>query len=297
MKLSLIQMNASDDRDANVEKACNFLDEAAKEKPDLIVLPEFFNYFYFAMYRDYKYVKMAEKDDGYTMTRIKGKAREHGVYIIATIYEEQMPAIYYDTAILVNPRGQIAGKYRKSHPPGNRSLERIYYRYGSKFPVFTIGDWKVGVVICYDLNFPEAARCVMLNGAELLVVPFCEAVNYLSPSASSLPGDTGVGAINKNSWLRQWDLKTGQRAIENQVYLAACNHVGQEKDAVIIGESRVVDPWGEVIVSAGDQERVIHCELDRGKLLQLRQTTSVLRDRRPDLYKAITTDTEDLPLL
>ncbi len=297
MKLSLIQMNAGDDRDANIEKACNFIDEAAKEKPDLIVLPEFCNYFYFAMYRDYKYVQMAEKDDGYTMTRIKDKARQHGAYILATIYEEQMPAIYYDTAMLVSPQGRIAGKYRKIHPPGNRSLERIYYRYGSKFPVFNVCDWKVGVVICYDLNFPEAARCAMLNGAELLVVPFCEAVNYLSPAASSLPENTGVEAMNKEGWLRQWDLKTAQRAIENQVYLAACNHVGQEKDAVIIGESRVVDPWGEVIVSIGDREGVIHCELDRGKLIHLRQTTSVLRDRRPDLYKAITADTEDLPLL
>jgi N-carbamoylputrescine amidase len=296
MKLSLIQMNAGDNRDANVEKACTLIDEAARGDPELIVLPEFFNYFYFAMYRDYKYIQMAEREDGYTMSRVMEKARQHNVHIIATIYEEQIPGIYYDTAMLVNPEGQITGKYRKTHPPGNRSLERIYYRHGSKFPVFQVADWKVGIIICFDLLFPEAARCAMLNGAELLVVPFCEAVNYLSPAASSLPENTGEKAMNREAWLRQWDLKTAQRAIENQVYLAACNHVGQEKDAVILGQSRVVDPWGKVIVSAGEKEGIVHCELDRSKLLGLRQTTSILRDRQPELYSAITTNTEDLPL-
>ena len=89
MKLSLIQMSCGTDRDSNVARACDFIDQAAKEKPDLIVIPEFFNSGFFAQYRDYKYVQWAEKDDGFSITRIKEKAKQHSVYIIATIYEQE----------------------------------------------------------------------------------------------------------------------------------------------------------------------------------------------------------------
>ena len=91
MKLSLIQMNCGSDRDTNVARASDFIDRAAKDKPDLIVLPEFFNNLYFAQYRDYKYVQWAEPDDGFSMARIKEKAKQHKVYIIATLYEQEQP--------------------------------------------------------------------------------------------------------------------------------------------------------------------------------------------------------------
>jgi len=109
-------MNSGQDRDDNMLRTCQFIDQAAQEGPDLIVLPEFFNTLYFAQYRDYKYIQWAERDDGYTMTRVRDRARQHGVYIIATIYEEESPGIYYDTAMVVDPQGQIVGKYRKNHP-------------------------------------------------------------------------------------------------------------------------------------------------------------------------------------
>lgn len=296
MKLSLIQMNSSQDRDTNVARACQFIDQAAQNRPDLIVLPEFFNTLYFGQYRDYKYVQWAERDDGYTMTRIKDKARQHGVYIIATIYEEETPGICFDTAIVLDPQGQIVGKYRKTHPAAYRSLETIYYRYGSKYPVFRIHDWRVGMVICYDLFFPEPARCVTLKGAELIVVPFCEPVGFLSPATSNIPADTGEGAINKETWYHQWNARMRVRALENTVYLAPCNHAGQEGEAVFAGGTLIVDPKGKVVSEAGAEEGIITAELSRELLVQTRQTTPFLRDRRPDLYKAITSETEDLLL-
>jgi len=296
MKLSLIQMNAGQEQDTNVARACQFIDQAAQEGADLIVLPEFFNTLYFAQYRDYKYIQWAERDDGYTMTRVRDKARQHEVYIIATIYEEESPGIYYDTAMVVDPQGQIVGKYRKTHPAAFRSLEKIYFRYGSKYPVFRIHDWKVGMVICYDLSFPESARCVMLNGAELVVVPFCAPVGYLSPAASNLPSMTGKGTIDKKAWLRRWEAQMTVRASENLVYLAPCNHAGKEGDAVFAGGTRIVDPRGQIVTAAGSGEEIISAELDRDLLVQARQTMTTLRDRRPDLYKAITTEMEDLPL-
>ncbi|MBM4447858.1 MAG: carbon-nitrogen hydrolase family protein [Chloroflexi bacterium] len=294
MKLSLVQMNCGHDRDTNVARACDFIDQAAAEKPDLIVLPEFFNNLYFAQYRDYKYVQWAETDDGFSITRIKEKAKQHRVYIIATIYEQEQPGIYFDTAMVVDPQGQIIGKYRKTHPAGFRALELIYYRYGSKYPVFQIHDWKVGMVICYDLHFPESARCVALNGAELIVVPFASPIGYLSPEASSLPGSTGPGSIDKAAWLRRWNAQTTCRAMENIAFLAPCNHTGQEGDAIFCGCSRIISPRGEIIVDAGEGEKVITAELDRQSLISARQSTPFLRDRRPHIYKAIVSETEDL---
>lgn len=294
MKLSLIQMNCGNDRDSNVARACDFIDQAAKEKPDLIVIPEFFNSGFFAQYRDYKYVQWAEKDDGFSITRIKEKAKQHSVYIIATIYEQEQPGIYFDTAIVIDQQGQIIGKYRKTHPAGYRSLELIYYRYGSKYPVFEIHDWKVGIVICYDLHFPESARCVTLNGAELIIVPFASPAGFLSPESSNIPDSTGPNSIDKAGWLRKWDARMTCRSIENIVFLAPCNHTGQEGEAVFCGGSRIVDPKGEVIVDAGEEERVITAELDRQLVINARQTTPFLRDRRPHIYKAIVSETEDL---
>ncbi len=294
MKLSLIQMNCGKDRDSNVARACNFIDRAAREKPDLIVLPEFFNNLYFAQYRDYKYVQWAEKDDGFSITRIKEKAKQHSVYIIATIYEQEQPGICFDTAMVIDRQGQIIGKYRKTHPAGFRALELIYYRYGSKYPVFEIHDWKVGIVICYDLHFPESARCVTLNGAELIIVPFASPVGYLSPGSSSLPSSTGPDSIDKTGWLRRWNAQMTCRAVENIVFLAPCNHMGQEGDAIFCGNSRIVNPKGEIIVDAGEEEKVITAELDRQLLISARQTTPFLRDRRPHIYKAIVSETEDL---
>ncbi len=295
MKLSLIQMNCGKDRDTNVSRACDFIDQAAREKPDLIVLPEFFNNLYFAQYRDYKYVQWAERDDGFSITRIKEKARQHGVYIIATIYEQDQPGICFDTAMVIDRQGQVIGKYRKTHPAGYRAVELIYYRYGSKYPVFGIHDWKVGIVICYDLYFPESARSVTLNGAELIIVPFASPVGYLSPVSSSLPDSTGPDSIDRATWLRRWDAKMTLRAIENIVFLAPCNHTGREGDAIFCGGSRVVDPKGEIMVDAGEEEKIIAVELDRQLLISARQTTPFLRDRRPHIYKAIVSETEDLP--
>lgn len=296
MKLSLIQMNSGQEKEANVARACQFIDKAAKDKPDLIVLPEFFNTVYFGQYRDYRYVAWAEPDDGSTMTRIKDKARQHGVHIIATIYEEEAPGVYYDTAMVIDPQGQIVGKYRKTHPAAFRSLEKIYFRYGSKYPVFRIHDWRVGMVICYDLFFPESARCLAVNGAELIIVPFCEPVGFLTEVSTNIPAISGEKAIDKAAWLDSWRVRMRMRAIENVTYLAACNHAGREDQVVYAGGSCIVDPKGNMIVEAGEEEKILTASLDRELFVGTRQNVPLLRDRRPDLYKSVCTETDDLAL-
>src|ERR1700740_1252180 len=144
MRISLIQMNSrASGLEDNVERALEFVARAAGDKAELVVLPEFFNHEYFPQYRDYKYMDYAEADDDYTQTRMKQAARDHGIGLISTIFEMERPGLYFDTAMLINPEGKIAGKYRKVHPAALLSLEKIYFRGGSAFPVFPVGEWTV----------------------------------------------------------------------------------------------------------------------------------------------------------
>lgn len=272
MRLILIQMNSrTASRDENVARACAFVDEAARQKPDIVVLPEFFNNEYFPQYRDYGYMEYAETEDGYTQTRMKEKARQHGIHIVSTIFEMARPGLYYDTAMLISPQGEIIGKYRKVHPAALLSLEKIYFRGGSSFPVFRVGEWTIGFSICYDNLFPESCRCLTLHGAELIIAP------YATPVADP------------------WENFLTTRALENGVFLAACNHVGKEGEWTMSGKSMIIDPLGKIVVQASaTEEQIIAAEFEREPVIQARRRFSLARDRRPDAYGAIVRPTEEL---
>lgn len=264
MKISIIQINSKEnDRDYNVEKARKWISRAARTKPNIIVLPEFFNTEYFPQYRDYKYYRYAEREDGYTISAIRALAQKHSLHIVATIYEEEMPGYYYDTAIIIDPQGNTVGKYRKVHPAAVKSLEKIYFRPGSKFHIFHINGWKVGIIICYDYRFPEAIRCLALLGAELVIIPFATPTTQMFSKA--LP----------------------TRAWENSLYIAACNKVGKEGDWVFPGDSMIVDPTGKIVKSAGSKETTFSAELDLSYVHQTRMMNTVFRDRRPEVYRMI----------
>ena len=272
MRIALIQMNSrTAARDENVARACDFIAQATRSKADLVVLPEFFNNEYFPQYRDSRYMDYAEPDDGYTQTRIKAEARRHGIHIVSTIFELARPGLYYDTAMLINPDGEIAGKYRKVHPAALLSLEKIYFRGGSSFPVFALGDWTVGFSICYDNLFPESCRSLALHGAEIIVAP------YATPVADP------------------WENFLSTRALENGVYFAACNHVGPEGEWQMSGKSMLIDPLGKIVAKASDaNEEIVYAECSRKQVIEARRRFPLFRDRRPDAYGAITHATEDL---
>jgi N-carbamoylputrescine amidase len=274
MRISLIQMNSKEgDRDFNVEKACLRAQEAISDHPDIIVLPEFFNTEYFPQYRDYKYMEYAERDDGYTISRVRELSKKYSVHIIATIYEREGPAFYYDTAMIINPEGKIIGKYRKVHPSAVKSLEKIYFKGGSSFFVFVINGWKVGIAICYDWRFPESIRCLALQGAELVVIPFA------------------------TSTIDMWPKAMPTRAWENGLYIAACNKVGQEGDWNFPGGSMIVDPEGNIVKSAGNKEEIIMADLDLSLVYQAHVKSPTFRDRRPEVYKMISTFEEEIDSL
>jgi predicted amidohydrolase len=270
LRLAVIQMQSKvDARDENVAKACRYIDEVAGEKPDLVVLPEFFNIEYVFQWRDYAYIDRAEREDGHTITAMREKAREHGTAICATIFEEEGPGVYYDTAFMIGADGEIFGKYRKTHPAAAASLEKIYFRGGTLFPVWDVKGVKVGVVICYDHAFPETARCAAVNGAELVLGPF---------AAPCFPA---------------WDSLMVTRAWENGVYMAPTNKVGIEGEWTFGGRSKVVDPYGEVMAQASDDtDDTIVVEVSREQVYAARRRWPMLRDRRPEVYMPISSSDE-----
>ena len=279
MKLALIQMeSAVGEIAANVQRGVEFVDQACSQGADLVVLPEFWSTGYFPLSVNYDYYDLAATDDGCAMASIKAKARQHGVHIISTIYEEDGPGLYYNTSMIVDPSGAIISKYRKVQVPARRGLEKLYYRGGSKFPVVQIADWKVGIILCYDSLFPEPARCLALNGAELIAVPF---------GASTTEGMV-------------WDKLMITRAFENGAFVAPCNSVGSfsmhDGDQFQMGGmSLVVNPAGQIIAQAGvTEETIVYAEIDRDEVYDARRKYFFFRDRRPDAYGAITAATEDL---
>jgi predicted amidohydrolase len=270
LRLAVIQMQSkADARDENVATACRYIDDVAAEKPDLIVLPEFFNIEYVFQWRDYDYIDRAEREDGVAITAMREKAREHGTTICATIFEEEGPGVYYDTAFMIGPDGEIFGKYRKTHPAAVQSLEKIYFRAGNVFPVWEIKGIKVGVVICYDHCFPETVRSTTVNGAELVLGPF---------AAPRFP---------------TWDHLMVTRAWENGVYMAPTNKVGLEGDWIFGGRSLLVDPFGEIVAAASDEaDDTFVAEVSRERVFAARRRWPMLRDRRPEAYAPLTAPDE-----
>ena len=272
MQIAVAQMTScTDAKEKNVRRAIELITEAAGRRADLVVLPEFFNVEYFAQHRDYRYLDYAEALDGPSLSAVAACCRKERVWCVATILERARAGSYYDTAALIDRDGEIRGTYRKTHPAAVYGLEKIYFRYGGKYPVFEVEGWRVGIMICYDAFFPEVARSLALRGAELVVAPFAAPRHPV------------------------WQAMHITRAFENGIYLAVCNKVGQEDDWTFAGESLVISPGGEVLGTGSDSKDDIVCaDLDLAKVDYWRRRYPMFRDRRPDLYGALVAVTEDL---
>lgn len=272
LTIGIIQMqSAVADRDFNLKKAASLVDDAVLRGAQFVVVPEFFNVEYFAQYRDYSYLEYAEERNGPTWQWASRVARAHGIWLSATFLLRDKPGVLYDAMFLFGPDGSEVGTYYKTHPAAVYSLEKIYFRYGSKFPVFRIADWNVGFMICYDTFFPEVARSLALRGAELLVAPF---------------------AAPKHPVWQEMHL---MRAFENGCYVAVSNKVGVEGDWTFCGESLIAAPSGEVVaIASSTLDEVLVHTIDRSQVSYWRQRYPMLRDRRPDAYGAVVAATEDL---
>jgi predicted amidohydrolase len=223
---------------------------------DVVVLPELWPPGYFAFER---YAELAEPLDGDTMTAGREWARQLGCYLhLGSFLERAGEDTVHNTAVLIDPDGEAVHIYRKMHVFGYHSREAQLLTPGSGISTVDTPLGALGATTCYDLRFPELWRALVDAGAHTVAVP------------AAWPAERRA----------HWRLFTTTRAVEQQVLLLACNAVGSQGGTVLGGYSRVVDPWGTVLVEADEQEGIICCEVDPAIVAQVRKEFPVLADRR-----------------
>ena len=254
--VSAVQMDCiPGDRDANLRHAAELVAEAADEGAQIVVLPELFSTGYRVEARD---VDLAESLSGHTIRWMQDAAQRHGVYLAAAILERGEDGLVYDTAVLVGAEGCV-GRHRKMHL---WDAESGRFAKGTEIGVYRLPFATVGLLICYEIGFPEMARIQALKGADVLLYPsaFGRARDYV------------------------WDIASKSRALENGVFVVACNRCGQEQDTSFGGLSRVVAPDASLLAAAGvDGEAVVSAEIDLDAVAAMRKTLPYLRDLNPRL--------------
>jgi predicted amidohydrolase len=277
MKVALAQIEVvAGSKEQTLERMLDLIRRASGIGADLVVFPELSNAEYFCVHWDYRFLDYAEPLTGPTITAIRAIARERQVHVIVPLYLEEGPGMKYNAAIVVEKTGEVQGAYRKVHPAARQSLEKIYFKPGTRLPIFHLGEWRVGVLICYDTYFCEAARILALKGAELLVLPF--AAHHVPLWTSVLP----------------------TRAYENGLYVAAVNRVGTEPGPdwnTFMGRSLIADPFGKILVEGNGQAGLVVGDVVRAVVQQRRAEMIEWEDRRPDLYEVLTRYEEDVRAL
>jgi N-carbamoylputrescine amidase len=270
-KVAGVQMDSEvGDTEANVEKACSMIEEAARKGARLVCLPEMFNTGYFALPKHVNpaYWDLAEPlDDSWTLARIGGAAKKHSLYILAPFVEKTGHGIYHNSAALVDTEGKIVGCYRKVHMPWSLTgWEKFYFRPGYDFPVFHTPFVKLGVQICYDRDFPEGFRTLALKGAELILLP--------------------AGTTHNHAEL--WRTLCRARAYENGLFVLGVGSTGKADGKESASNCFLVSPRGELLAALDDEEGILVAEVDLGAIEEARRWRFCLRDRRPEMYRKLT---------
>ncbi|CDQ20971.1 N-carbamoylputrescine amidase [Halobacillus karajensis] len=260
-----------------IKKHIQLVREAAEKGAKIICLQEIFYGPYFCSEQNPKWYESAEEiPNGPTTSLFQELAKELGVVIVLPIYEKEGISTYYNTAAVIDADGSYLGKYRKHHIPqvgvgdkGYGFWEKYYFKPGNLgYPVFDTAFAKVGVYICYDRHFPEGARLLGLNGAEVV----------FNPSAT-------VAGLSEYLW----KLEQPAHAVANGYYLGAINRVGYESPwnmGEFYGQSYLVDPRGNFVKTASrDKDEVIVAEMDKKFIREVRDTWQFYRDRRPETYE------------
>ncbi len=281
-RVGLVQMSCAMDPNQNLEKAIWRVREAAGRGAQIICLQELFRSQYFCREENAELFALAEPVPGPTTETLGALARELGVVLIASLFERRAPGLYHNTAAVIGADGEIAGLYRKMHIPDDPLyFEKFYFTPGDLgFVNFDTRFARVGVLVCWDQWYPEAARLSSLGGANILFYP--TAIGW-HPAEKERHGQ-----IQLDAW------RTIQRghAIANGIYVAAVNRVGHEGPEGggldFWGSSFVADPLGQVVAQAScSDEEILIAECDPRRLEQIRRHWPFLRDRRIDAYAPI----------
>ena len=255
---------------ANIDNQMKFVAEAARQGVQMLCFQEIFTTPYFCAEQQTHWYEAVERiPDGPTVKMMQEVAKQHGMVLIVPIYEEEQTGIYYNTAAVIDADGRYLGKYRKTHIPhvAPGFWEKFYFRPGNLgYPTFETAFARIGVYICYDRHFPEGARCLGLNGAEII----------FNPSAT-------VAGLSEYLW----KLEQPAHAVANGYFVGAINRVGTEAPWNIgefYGQSYFCDPRGQIIAEASrDKDELVVADLDMEKIREVRNTWQFFRDRRPDL--------------
>jgi N-carbamoylputrescine amidase len=256
---------------AMLEKSLGYVEKAGKAGVQVLCLQEVFNTPYFCPSQDPKWYDAAEAVPGPTVGLLSEYAKRYNMVIVAPVYEREMAGVYYNTAAVIDADGKYLGKYRKTHIPQVNPgfYEKYYFKPGNLgYPVFQTQYCKLGVYICYDRHFPEGARILGLNGAEIV----------MNPSAT-------VAGLSQYLW----KLEQPAHAVANGYFVGAINRVGTEAPWNIgkfYGTSYFVDPKGNFLATASeDKDELITADMNLEQIEEVRRVWQFYRDRRPETYE------------
>jgi N-carbamoylputrescine amidase len=262
---------------ANLDHQMKMVEDAAKQGVQMLCFQEIFTTPYFCAEQQTRWYEAVEKiPDGKTVKLMQDVAKHTGMVLIVPVYEEEMSGVYYNSAAVIDADGKYLGKYRKTHIPHVNPgfWEKFYFRPGNLgYPCFDTAFARIGVYICYDRHFPEGARCLGLNGAEII----------FNPSAT-------VAGLSEYLW----KLEQPAHAVANGYFVGAINRVGTEAPWNIgefYGQSYFCDPRGQIVAEASrDKEELVVADLNFDMIREVRNTWQFFRDRRPDAYGQIVAD-------
>jgi N-carbamoylputrescine amidase len=258
----------------NIEKHLGLIEQAANQGAQILCMQEVFTTPYFCAEQQTRWYEAVEKiPNGPTVRLMQDVARKHGMVLIVPIYEEEITGVYYNTAAVIDADGEYLGKYRKNHIPhvAPGFWEKFYFKPGNLgYPTFETAFARIGVYICYDRHFPEGARALGLNGAEIV----------FNPSAT-------VAGLSEYLWR----LEQPAHAVANGYFIGAINRVGYEAPWNIgefYGQSYFCDPRGQIIAEAPrDEDALVVADLNLDMIREVRNTWQFFRDRRPETYGAL----------
>lgn len=277
--IALLQMNCSPQPDRNLQQAIELIRSAAATGSRIICLQELFQNRYFCQSELHENFELAESIPGPTCERLGKLAKELQIVIVASLFERRSAGVFHNSVAVLDESGSLLGTYRKMHIPDDPCYyEKFYFTPGDLgFKVFDTSFGKLGICICWDQWFPEAARLTALAGAEILLYP--TAIGWLSEDKQEF-GDSQLNA---------WQTMMRSHAIANGVFVAAANRVGTEDNIEFWGNSFVCDPYGNFLQQgSSDQTEVVASELDLAMIETARTHWPFLRDRRIDAYQDLT---------
>ena len=281
IKAALVQELNQGDAEQNLARIEHLVAEAAAQGAQLVLLQELHNGAYFCQHESADEFDRAEPIPGPSCARLSALAKRHGVVLIGSLFERRAAGLYHNTAVVFEHTGELLGKYRKMHIPDDPGFyEKFYFTPGDLgFEPIQTSLGKIGVLVCWDQWYPEAARLMALAGAELLVYP------------TAIGWDPDDGDDEKQRQRDAWLLSHRGHAVANGIPVLSCNRVGFEASPMgasgirFWGSSHVLGPQGEVLAQAGtDNPELLIADIDLARSEQVRRMWPFLRDRRIDAY-------------